>query len=186
MVVRMPGPHRVDGITAGVVIRCSRHRSDLFPSSEIRFTQSMARDLDCCVFERVAVVGGGLRRGFSSHHERPKDAGVLGGQSDGGDVLAAALAQLLDPAALRIVVLWGVAHCRARAMYQQCSQVDIAALTDAKQPGLAAGGILLGYLIFGISKQGRHLVVSYTERGEWIRLISARQLTSRERRAYEA
>lgn len=26
------------------------------------------------------------------------------------------------------------------------------------------------YLIFGISKQGRHLVVSYTERGERIRL----------------
>ena len=42
------------------------------------------------------------------------------------------------------------------------------------------------YLIFGISKQGRHLVVSYTERGERIRLISARQMTSRERRAYEA
>jgi len=42
------------------------------------------------------------------------------------------------------------------------------------------------YLIFGISKQGRHLVVSYTERGKRIRLISARQMTSRERRAYEA
>ena len=41
------------------------------------------------------------------------------------------------------------------------------------------------YLIFGISKQGRHLVVSYTERGERIRLISAREMTSRERRAYE-
>jgi hypothetical protein len=42
------------------------------------------------------------------------------------------------------------------------------------------------YLIFGISKQGLHLVVSYTERGERIRLISARSMTSRERRAYEA
>ena len=41
------------------------------------------------------------------------------------------------------------------------------------------------YLIFGISKQGRYLVVSYTERGDRIRLISARQMTSRERRAYE-
>jgi uncharacterized DUF497 family protein len=41
------------------------------------------------------------------------------------------------------------------------------------------------YLIFGLSKQGRHLVVSYTERGDRIRLISARQMTSRERRAYE-
>ena len=42
------------------------------------------------------------------------------------------------------------------------------------------------YLIFGLSNQGKHLVVSYTERGERIRLISARQMTSRERRAYEA
>ena len=42
------------------------------------------------------------------------------------------------------------------------------------------------YLIFGMNKQGKHLVVSYTERGERIRLISARQMTSRERRAYEA
>ena len=41
------------------------------------------------------------------------------------------------------------------------------------------------YLIFGMSKQGRHLVVSYTERGDRIRFISARQMTSRERRAYE-
>ena len=40
------------------------------------------------------------------------------------------------------------------------------------------------YLIFGISKQGKYLVVSYTERGERIRLISARQMTPRERRAY--
>jgi uncharacterized DUF497 family protein len=41
------------------------------------------------------------------------------------------------------------------------------------------------YLIFGMSRQGRYLVVSYTERGDRIRLISARQMTSRERRAYE-
>ena len=41
------------------------------------------------------------------------------------------------------------------------------------------------YLIFGVSKQGKHLVVSYTERDERIRLISARQMTSRERKAYE-
>ncbi|MGH8707496.1 MAG: BrnT family toxin [Burkholderiales bacterium] len=37
------------------------------------------------------------------------------------------------------------------------------------------------YLIFGASKQGKHLVV----RGDRIRLISARPMTSRERRAYE-
>ena len=41
------------------------------------------------------------------------------------------------------------------------------------------------YLIFGMSKQGSHLVVSYTERGGRVRLISARRMTPRERRAYE-
>lgn len=41
------------------------------------------------------------------------------------------------------------------------------------------------YLIFGLSKSGRHLVVSYTERGDRIRIISAREMTPRERRAYE-
>ena len=41
------------------------------------------------------------------------------------------------------------------------------------------------YLIFGVSKQGKYLVVSYTENGDRIRLISARDMTARERRAYE-
>ena len=41
------------------------------------------------------------------------------------------------------------------------------------------------YLIFGVSKGGRYLVVSYTERDDRIRLISARQMTPRERKAYE-
>ena len=41
------------------------------------------------------------------------------------------------------------------------------------------------YLIFGLSKAGSYLVVSYTERGDRIRLISARQMTPRERKAYE-
>ena len=41
------------------------------------------------------------------------------------------------------------------------------------------------YLIFGCSKAGRYLVVSYTERNERIRLISARTMTPRERTAYE-
>ena len=41
------------------------------------------------------------------------------------------------------------------------------------------------YLIFGVSKQDSFLVVSYTERGDRIRLISAREMTPRERRAYE-
>lgn len=41
------------------------------------------------------------------------------------------------------------------------------------------------YLIFGISNGGKPLVVSYTEREERIRLVSARPMTTRERRAYE-
>jgi uncharacterized DUF497 family protein len=41
------------------------------------------------------------------------------------------------------------------------------------------------HLIFGISKAGRFLVVSYTQRNNRVRLISARQMTPRERRAYE-
>ena len=41
------------------------------------------------------------------------------------------------------------------------------------------------YLIFGKSHQNRFLVVSYTERTEVIRIISARQMTPRERKAYE-
>ncbi|NKC15891.1 MAG: BrnT family toxin [Gammaproteobacteria bacterium] len=41
------------------------------------------------------------------------------------------------------------------------------------------------YLIFGQTLSGRTLVVSYTERDDRIRIISARLMTRRERRAYE-
>jgi uncharacterized DUF497 family protein len=41
------------------------------------------------------------------------------------------------------------------------------------------------YIIVGISQQQRLLVVSYTERGDTIRLISARLATRREQRVYE-
>jgi uncharacterized DUF497 family protein len=41
------------------------------------------------------------------------------------------------------------------------------------------------YLIFGMSKGGKYLVLSYTERGGRVRPISARPMTPRERRAYE-
>ena len=41
------------------------------------------------------------------------------------------------------------------------------------------------YLIVGESRQGRLLIVSYTERGEAVRLLSAREVTSAERKAYE-
>lgn len=41
------------------------------------------------------------------------------------------------------------------------------------------------YLLFGVSLNGKHLVVSFTERGENIRIISARRMTRKEREAYE-
>jgi uncharacterized DUF497 family protein len=41
------------------------------------------------------------------------------------------------------------------------------------------------YLIVGESRQGRLLIVSYTERGESVRLISAREVSLLERKAYE-
>lgn len=41
------------------------------------------------------------------------------------------------------------------------------------------------FLLFGVSESGRYLVVSFAERSEMIRLISARTMTATERRAYE-
>lgn len=41
------------------------------------------------------------------------------------------------------------------------------------------------YLIMGQSTAGRLLIVSYTERDDVVRLISAREMTASERRAYE-
>ena len=41
------------------------------------------------------------------------------------------------------------------------------------------------YLLLGQSAAGRFLIVSITERGDQIRIISARPMTPREQRAYE-
>lgn len=41
------------------------------------------------------------------------------------------------------------------------------------------------YLIFGQSVSGRHLVVAHAERIGRIRIISAREMTPHERKAYE-
>jgi len=41
------------------------------------------------------------------------------------------------------------------------------------------------FVIFGKTVAGRLVVVSFTERGDRIRIINARQMTSTERRAYE-
>jgi uncharacterized DUF497 family protein len=42
------------------------------------------------------------------------------------------------------------------------------------------------YIIVGMSHRGRMLMVAHTEQGDYIRIISARELTRRERRQYEA
>lgn len=41
------------------------------------------------------------------------------------------------------------------------------------------------YLAFGVTLASRYLVVSYTERGDTLRIISARTMTPSERKAYE-
>lgn len=41
------------------------------------------------------------------------------------------------------------------------------------------------FVTFGLSSTGRLLVVTHTERGDSVRIISARQATSREREIYE-
>ena len=41
------------------------------------------------------------------------------------------------------------------------------------------------YLVIGMSREGHLVIVSYTERNDVIRLISARGVTSAERKAYE-
>lgn len=41
------------------------------------------------------------------------------------------------------------------------------------------------YLLFGVSSKGNSLVVSFTEKLNTIRIISARRMTRQERKAYE-
>ena len=41
------------------------------------------------------------------------------------------------------------------------------------------------YITVGLSSRGRLVMVAHTERGERIRIISARELTRAERKAYE-
>ena len=41
------------------------------------------------------------------------------------------------------------------------------------------------YIMIGMSMQNRLLLVAYTERGDAVRLISAREATRAERKAYE-
>lgn len=49
----------------------------------------------------------------------------------------------------------------------------------------AHSDVELRYVTLGMSYQGRILVVAHTMRGEKVRIISAREATSRERKWYE-
>jgi uncharacterized DUF497 family protein len=42
------------------------------------------------------------------------------------------------------------------------------------------------FLSIGVSREGRLLVVAYTERQDSVRIVSAREATPRERRCYES
>ncbi len=53
------------------------------------------------------------------------------------------------------------------------------------QPDVAHSIAEERFLAFGTSEQGRMLVLVFTERGDTIRIISAREMTPRERRDYE-
>jgi len=55
--------------------------------------------------------------------------------------------------------------------------------TTATDPAHSAGEHR--YITVGLSNLGRLLIVAHAERGDRIRIISARTLTGREKRAYE-
>ena len=64
----------------------------------------------------------------------------------------------------------------------------VSALKDdlaATARDLENSGMELRFITFGVSEQGRLLAVSHTERGNTIRIISARVATRMERKIYE-
>jgi hypothetical protein len=49
----------------------------------------------------------------------------------------------------------------------------------------AHSGTELRFIIIGMSDQGKMLVVAHTDDGEEVRIVSAREVTAGERKAYE-
>ena len=81
---------------------------------------------------------------------------------------------------------------RKAALNIRKHKVSFEEATTALSDPLAATGVdpdhsidEFRYITFGISNSGRLLVVSHTERGETIRLISARCAIKGERKIYE-
>lgn len=66
---------------------------------------------------------------------------------------------------------------------EACTVFDDDHASTVADPDHSAGEAR--FLTFGLSHGGRALVVAHTDRGERIRIISARFMTPKERRAYE-
>ena len=71
----------------------------------------------------------------------------------------------------------GVSFAEAKTIFDDPMYVDFYDLDHSEDEER--------YLIVGESNRGRLLIVSYTERRESIRIISAREVTKSERETYE-
>ena len=72
--------------------------------------------------------------------------------------------------------------CKHRISFNEAATVFGDSLgTTVPDPDLAEDR----YITVGMSSRGRLVMVAHTERGERIRIISARELTRAERKAYE-
>ena len=79
--------------------------------------------------------------------------------------------------AIKNLAKHGVSFAEAKTIFDDPLYVDFYDLDHSEDEE--------HYLIVGESNRGRLLIVSYTERRESIRIISAREVTKSEREAYE-
>lgn len=79
--------------------------------------------------------------------------------------------------AVKNLVKHGISFAEAKTIFDDPLYVDFYDLDHSEDEER--------YLIVGESNRGRLLIVSYTERRELIRIISAREVTKSEREAYE-
>jgi uncharacterized DUF497 family protein len=79
--------------------------------------------------------------------------------------------------AIKNLAKHGVSFAEAKTIFDDPMYVDFYDLDHSEDEER--------YLIVGESNRGRLLIVSYTERRESIRIISAREVTKSERETYE-
>ena len=79
--------------------------------------------------------------------------------------------------AIKNLAKHGVSFAEAKTIFDDPIYVDFYDLDHSEDEER--------YLIVGESNRGRLLIVSYTERRESIRIISAREVTKSERETYE-